>query len=353
MRKYSILSATVSALLLAVISTPAHASVPADGAYDCITGAPSSSTPNFAIASGAVSNGSSCFGAVVIPPGVTSIRSDAFLSATALTSITIPASVTSIGDNAFRSTALTSITIPSSVTSIGRAAFYDATSLSSVTFGGTSALTSIGWYVFTGTTALTSITIPASVTSIGRAAFEDATALTSITIPANVTTIEDYAFNRTTSLASVYFLGNAPAVGIYAFTNSAASAKAYIKTRATGFADYGDVWNDLTVASWNVAPSTPNSPTTPSPSVRVESAPSSLETSESAAPTDMPSESAAPTDMPSESAAPTNKPSESAATESQSATDLQEYDVLLLWLLVIVILVGLSFVVLRTQRRKR
>ena len=52
------------------------------------------------------------------------------------TTYTIPNSVTSIRDNAFRNcTSLTSVTIPDSVTSIGYSAFYGCTSLTSITIG--------------------------------------------------------------------------------------------------------------------------------------------------------------------------------------------------------------------------
>ena len=100
------------------------------------------------------------------------IYQSAFYNCTSLTSITIPNSVTSIGDEAFTGCrGLTSITIPASVTNIGSSAFYRCTSLASVTFEGDSQLTSIGSSAFYECTGLTSITIPSSVTSIGDEAF--------------------------------------------------------------------------------------------------------------------------------------------------------------------------------------
>ena len=142
-----------------------------------------------------------------IPDSVTSIGEFAFRDCSSLTSVTIPNSVTSIGLCAFYGcTSLTSVTIPDSVTSIGREAFCNCTSLTSVTIP--NSMTSIGEHVFEDCTSLTSVTIPDSVTSIGERAFDSCTSLTSVTIPDSVTSIIGCAFDDCTSLTDVYYAGS-------------------------------------------------------------------------------------------------------------------------------------------------
>ena len=139
---------------------------------------------------------------VTIGNSVTSIGDTAFSGCTGLTSITIGGGVTSIGSSAFSGcTGLTSITIPNSVTNIGKAAFGGCTGLTSVTIG--NSVTSIGSYTFSGCAGLTSITIPDSVTSIGNNAFYGCTGLTNVTIGTGVTSIGFSAFRGCSSLESI------------------------------------------------------------------------------------------------------------------------------------------------------
>jgi len=86
---------------------------------------------------------------VTIPSSVTSIGNWAFGGCRNLTSVTIPAGVTFIGGNAFRACAgLISVTISSSVTKIEWEAFNECSVLTSVTFEAGSAISDFGDNVF-------------------------------------------------------------------------------------------------------------------------------------------------------------------------------------------------------------
>ena len=157
---------------------------------------------------------------MTIPSSVTAIGDYAFIGCTGLTSITIPSSVTSIGEGAFAyCSGLTSITIPSSVTSIGKWAFAYCTGLTSITIP--SSVTTIGESAFNNCTGLTSVTIPSSVTTIGSKAFYGCTGITSVTIPSSVTAIGDGAFAGCTELTDVYcYAEMAPGTGSDVFEDS-------------------------------------------------------------------------------------------------------------------------------------
>ena len=136
--------------------------------------------------------------------------------------MTIPASVTTIGDRAFLDVQSVKVAddhpafmvddagalidienkkllyfpqsyrgryvIPDGITTIGNNAFWGCENLASVTIP--DSVTSIGDAAFANCSNLTSVTIPDSVATIGISAFGGCSNLTSVTIPANAKYME-------------------------------------------------------------------------------------------------------------------------------------------------------------------
>lgn len=201
---------------------------------------------------------------------VTSIENSAFLACTSLTSVTLPNSIKSIGDNAFfncseeltfiidnnaylieyleknnlnhtiklpvvlelnedgqsysvvgHNIAIeTELVIPSTyndlpVTSIADHVFEDCIALTSVIIP--NSVTSIGDFAFNSCVALTSVTIGDGVTTIGEGAFYYCVALTSISIPNSVTNIGDSAFGYCNNLENVTLENGITSLGILMF----------------------------------------------------------------------------------------------------------------------------------------
>ena len=121
---------------------------------------------------------------------VTVIDPVAFYNNSAVTSVTIPDSVTAIPDYAFGfCSQLTNISIPNSVTFIGFSAFNSCTSLESITLP--SSLSTIQSYAFYNCGNLKTIRIPVSVTSIGNCAFDVCPSLMTVTYPGSKTQWDD------------------------------------------------------------------------------------------------------------------------------------------------------------------
>lgn len=134
-------------------------------------------------------------GDVMIPEGVTKIEYKAF-SGRKLNSVSMPSSVTDIGECAFENcSSLKSVVLPDGVTGIGAWAFFGCDSLMSVTIP--SGVTGIGAWAFSGCHGLTSVVLPESVQFIGNDAFRGCSNLASISVPSNVVHILPNAFAET------------------------------------------------------------------------------------------------------------------------------------------------------------
>ena len=173
--------------------------------------------------------------------------------------------VTAIGYFAFSGYESESLTIPASVTSIGRYAFKDCTALKKVTYTGNAenwleisfsnetsnpcntgadlyiggnlvsdivvpdGTTSIKPYVFYGCGSLKNVTIGKAVTSIENSAFAECKSLESVVIDDDVATIGKSAFANCTSINSISLMSDNPKI----FENDAIAADAF-----TGCKDY-------------------------------------------------------------------------------------------------------------------
>ena len=153
---------------------------------------------------------------------ITSIGSSAFSYCTGLTSLNLPASITKIGDNAFYGcSGLTSLNLPASITKIGDRAFWGCSKLKEVNFCINEDLETyltkghpyinvdcdIKYYL-NDKEITSSIVIPSNVTSLGDNIFQNCRELTSVTLPAGITWIGDGAFQGCSGLKEVKFCIN-------------------------------------------------------------------------------------------------------------------------------------------------
>ncbi len=150
----------------------------------------------------------------VIPNSVTSIGNYAFCDCEYMTSVNIPNSVKSIGTAAFMGCAITSIILPESIDSIGAETFWNCQQLTSATIPNT--VKNIGNQAFWGCNDLTSIVIPDSVTRINEGVFEGCTSLTSVTFGKSVKEIGEMAFSDC-GLTSITFPSTVESIGDGAF----------------------------------------------------------------------------------------------------------------------------------------
>ena len=181
-----------------------------------------------------------CSSSVTIPEtiegkSVTAIGDGAFQDATAVTSVSLPSSLTTIGADAFRNTSIGAISIPDSVTTIGARAFWDAKSLTEITLpAGLSALDP-GLFAFTE--KLTSITLPASLKTIGSNAFWHS-GISSISLPSGLETIDENAFSDTADLESVSLPSSLVTLGFGAFQNTGKLTSITLPTGLKSVASY-------------------------------------------------------------------------------------------------------------------
>ena len=128
---------------------------------------------------------------VSIPSTVTYIGNSAFRGCSQLSEIVIPDGVVSIGQYAFSASGLVSVDIPDSVTTLDRGAFERCSRLTEISIG--SGITELPLDVFASCYSLTSVTIPGTVETVDGS-FHDSSNIRRITIGDGVKRIERNAF---------------------------------------------------------------------------------------------------------------------------------------------------------------
>lgn len=123
--------------------------------------------------------------------------------------------VETIGHGAFERSAVTSVTIPDSVTAIHDRAFANCSQLTNISIP--NSVTSIGFSAFEHCTSLKSITLPSSLNSISEALFFCCSQLTTIHIPDSVSSIQSYAFYHCRNLETIHIPVSVTSIGVYAF----------------------------------------------------------------------------------------------------------------------------------------
>lgn len=132
--------------------------------------------------------------------------------------LSLPGTLFSIGDEAFKSCRrMESLTLENGISYIGDSSFENCDALKAVTIP--QSVEGIGAYAFRGCSAMQTLVIPeGKLHRISTCAFEHCSSLTDVTVPACVTSIENYAFNRCTNLKSITILNPKCEIRDYATT---------------------------------------------------------------------------------------------------------------------------------------
>lgn len=145
---------------------------------------------------------------VSIPASVTVIGDSAFAGNSNLIGVILPASLQTIGNSAFNGCSnLADINIPDSVTSVGDSAFANCTGLAGASIGvGTGTISSNEFY---NCISLQSVAVPEGISSVQAGAFANCSNLSSVSLPSTLARLDRGAFSGDVNLASISIAGGA------------------------------------------------------------------------------------------------------------------------------------------------
>ncbi len=164
---------------------------------------------------------------------VVKIVSDAFAN-TSITELTIPDSISTIGDRAFQNIKITEVTLPESVTRLGEDIFYNCTQLSQVNLP--AQLTSIPSGMFEKCNSLKQIILPLGLREIKSGAFQN-TGLTEINLPYGIQSLGSFCFSGS-SLSEITLPNTITSMGTYIFSSCRELTKVKLSSNLTTIPDY-------------------------------------------------------------------------------------------------------------------
>ena len=168
---------------------------------------------------------------------VTGFEIGTFQLRTNLTGITIPESVTNIGNCSFYNcTGLTNVTIGSGVATIGGGAFSGCASLENIVLP--DSVIFLGDNVFSRCINLVDVSIGDRVTGIGDEAFYNCISLTNINIPDSVVALGERAFYGCSNLIAATIGGGVTNIGVSSFYNCSRLSQLAIGERVAGIGDW-------------------------------------------------------------------------------------------------------------------
>ena len=257
--------------------------------------------PNFSAIDGVLFKGNQLFTypdgktatSYQIPAGTTSVANNAIDSNTALASISLPISLSSLNSNPFRGlSGLESVTVEAghpTLSSIDGVLFRGSSLIAypkakpGTTYSVPAGTTDIGESAFQGATTLTTATLPDSITVIGSNAFSYIQNLTTINLPSGLTRLGDYAlfYTKITDVVvphtvnnwgnqlfgynqnavgdfDIYFEGDAPPDGFDIGLPTGAIVHRIEGTN--GWPALGQLYAGLEQVAWNPAITTPRAP---------------------------------------------------------------------------------------------
>lgn len=177
------------------------------------------------------------FGKVTISEGIKKIYANAF-DECAITSLVLPSTLKTIGNNAFSNNNFETIKLPGKALDLGEEVFSSCKKLKKVTLPSKltkipkgflcyckklktvklpSKVKSIGESAFLGCEKLTKITFPSKLSKIGKRAFEECEAITTLKLNEGLKTIGNDAFSECFSLKKISFPYTLKTIGKDAF----------------------------------------------------------------------------------------------------------------------------------------